>query len=85
MIAGAKLRGRRLFDGRLPTRSRQPLGERVAAGAAQGVGLRTAAALGHRLGEIRKEHGRPEPSRHGGDEGGVFLPRLAGETGHRQC
>ena len=85
MIAAAKLRGRRLFDGRLPARGGQPLGERVAAGAAERVGLCPAAALGHRLGEIREEHRRPESSRDGGDEGGVFLPGLAGESGHRQC
>ena len=82
VVAAAKLRGRRLFDGRFPVRRGQPLGERVAAGAAQGVGLCPAAALRHRLGEIREEHRRPEPGRDGGDKGGMFLPRLAGESGH---
>jgi hypothetical protein len=36
---------------------------RVGAGGAQRVGLRLAAPFGHRFGEVREEHGEPEPQR----------------------
>ena len=52
----------------------QPLGLRVGARPAQGVGLRLAAAFGDRFGEIGEEHGEPQP---GGDlareQGGAVL------------
>ena len=38
-----------------------PVGHRAGAGLAQARGLRLAAALGHRLGEVREQHGEPEP------------------------
>ena len=40
-----------------------PPGQRLGARLAQGVGLRFASALCHRLGEIREEHREPEPDR----------------------
>ena len=43
-------------------------------GAAQGVGLRLAAALGDGLGEIGEQHGEPQPGRD-----------LAGEAALRRC
>ena len=44
----------------------------------QRVGLRLAASLGHRLGEVREEHREPEPERHREDEPRRGLA-LAGE------
>ena len=41
-----------------------PVGDRLGAGLAELVRLRLAAALGDRLGEVREEHGEPEPCRH---------------------
>ena len=38
---------------------------------AQRVGLRLAAALGHRLGEVGEQHGEPEPDGDLDDEAGV--------------
>ena len=63
------------------------LGAGVAARAAQGVGLRLAAPLGDRLGEIRKQHREPEPER---DLAGKRRRAIAGheianeEQGHHQ-
>jgi hypothetical protein len=44
---------------------------------AQRVGLRLAAPLGHRLGEVREDDGEPEPQRDGQDEPGrrLAVPR----------
>ena len=55
-------RGRRhrLASGR-PARSRFAIG--LGAGLAQRVGLRLAASFGHRFGEVREQHGQPEPER----------------------
>ena len=44
-----------------------PVGHRLGPGLAQRRGLRLAAALGHRLGEVGEQHGEPQP---GGDEAG---------------
>ena len=41
-----------------------PVGDRLGAGLAQGVGLGLAPALGHRLGEVGEEHGEPQPEGH---------------------
>src|SRR5262249_17236871 len=41
------------------------VGDRLGAGGAQRVGLRLAAALGERLGEVGEDDGEPEPDRHG--------------------
>ena len=46
----------------------QPVAERLRAALAQRVGLRLAAALGERLGEVREEHGEPQPDRDLDDE-----------------
>ncbi len=52
----------------------------VLARLAQRVGLRLAAALGHRLGEVGEEHGEPEPERDREDEPGGGVPG-AGDQG----
>ena len=49
---------------------------RVRAGPAQGIGLRLAAALGHRFGEIGEQHGEPQP---GGDLAGKQRGAVAGQ------
>ena len=41
----------------------QPIGHGLGARLAQRVRLRLAAPLGHRLGEVREEHGQPQPER----------------------
>ena len=55
------------------------LGLDVLAGLAQRVGLRLAAPLGHRLGEVREEHREPQPERDREDEPRrrLALPRRA--------
>ena len=40
---------------------RQPVGHGLGPRLAQRVGLRLAAAFGHRLGEVREQHREPEP------------------------
>ena len=60
-------------DGRVAPRLGELLRRRVLARLAQRVGLRLAAALGHRLGEVREEHGEPEPERDREDEAGRRL------------
>ncbi len=44
-------------------RHQQPFGRRLCAGLAQRVGLRLAAAFRHRLGEVGKQYGEPQPDR----------------------
>ena len=53
---------------RVAPRRRDLLGLNVLARLAQRVGLRLAAPLGHRLGEVREEHGEPQPERDREDE-----------------
>ncbi len=50
-----------------------PVGDRLAAGLAQRRGLGLAAALGHRLGEVREQHRGPQEQRH--QEGEDVLAR----------
>ena len=40
-----------------------PVGHRLGLGPSQRISLRLAASLGHRFGEVGKEHGQPEPER----------------------
>jgi hypothetical protein len=47
------------------------VGEHVLASPAQRRGLRLAAALGHRLGEVGEPHGQPQPGRQAADEADV--------------
>ena len=58
-------------------------GDDVAARLAQRVGLRLAAAFGHRLGEVGEEHREPEPERDRQDEAGGRLA-LAAERLHEE-
>ena len=51
----------------------QALGLDLSARLAEGVGLRLAASLGHGLGEVREEHGEPQPDRDPEDEAGRRL------------
>jgi hypothetical protein len=51
------------FQAALAGRVDQALGLGFAPGAAQRVGLRLAASLRHRLGEIGEQHGEPQPRR----------------------
>ncbi len=44
--------------------AREPLGHRRGTRAAQGIGLRLAAPLGHGLGEVGEDHGEPQPDGH---------------------
>ena len=74
-------RGRRRASCELGTSSivavgQPPAGDRLGARLAQRVGLRLAAALGHRLGEVREQHGEPQP---GGDAAGEHV-RLGGRV-----
>ena len=55
-------------DGRAPLGLRQALGLDVLARPPEGLGLGLAAPLRHRLGEVREEHGEPEPHRDPEDE-----------------
>jgi hypothetical protein len=72
--------GRNLLRRRVAPRLGKPFGRDVLASLAQRVGLRFAAAFGHRLGEVREEDGEPEPERHGDDEPGRRFP-FAGHQG----
>ena len=65
--------GRRASAGRRSWR--EALGQRLAACAAQGVGLRLAAPLGHRLGEVGEEDGEPQPERDREDEAALTRQR----------
>ena len=63
---------------------RQPaVGHRLGAGLAQRRGLRLAAPLGHRLGEVGEQHGEPQPGR---DEAGedVLLAASASPRSRRK-
>ncbi len=75
-VAGAEL-GRRLLG--CLRASRFGFGEHVRgdvlARLAQGVGLRLATAFGHRLGEVREQHGEPQPHADRGDEPGDWRRR----------
>ena len=57
-VAGAKLRAGDRFGRAVGAKS---VGHGLALGLAQRVGLGLAAALGHGFGEVREEHGEPEP------------------------
>ena len=46
-----------------PSPVRDPVRDRFGPGLAQRVGLRLAAAFGHRFGEVREQHRKPEPER----------------------
>ena len=61
----------------------QLLGHHVAPCAAQRVGLGLAAPFGHRLGEVGKQHGEPQPHRNRKDEAGRCLA-FAGQGLHPQ-
>ena len=57
-------------------RHQNALGARLGAGLAQSVGLRLAAPFRHRFGEIREQHGEPQPEND--LEGEAECPRDAG-------
>ena len=57
----------------------QAVGGGLGAAGAQGVGLRLAAALGHRLGEVGEEHREPQPD---ADLAGERLALVRGEDFH---
>ena len=57
-VAGAQVRG---LHGLLAAVGGEPPGHEVGAGAPQRLGLRLAAPLRHRLGEVREQHGEPQP------------------------
>ncbi len=73
-VAAAQLRRRRRA---LRAPSTQPARERVGLGAAQELGLRLAAAFGHRLGEVREQHGEPQPRRDREVERRLAVARVA--------
>ena len=63
-VAAAELRGRHRLEGVVRrVGGRQLLAGGLGLGGAQARRLRLAAALGDRLGEVREEHGQPEPDR----------------------
>ena len=56
-------------------RVEEPLGPRVAAGPAHGVGLRLAASFGDGLGEVGEQHGEPQPGCDLAGEQGLAVAR----------
>ena len=76
-VALAQLFGGLGIDSASMARLAQPLRPHLLAHRAQGRRLRLAATLGERLGEIREEHGEPQPQRRGPDEPGRGLALTA--------
>ena len=64
LVADRRAARRHLLDRAVGTAA---VGERLAAGLAQGGGLRLAASLGHGLGEVGEQDREPQP---GGDQAG---------------
>src|SRR5262249_57539530 len=63
-----KARGRHELESSVTLGPRYPLGLEVSPRSAQRGGLRLAASLRHRLGEVREHHSEPEPDGHPEDE-----------------
>ncbi len=80
-IAGLQVFGRYPLIDLVVVRHQNALGARLGAGLAQGVGLRPPAPFRHRFGEIRKQHGEPQPQNdlEGEAEAGVVLDQVAHE------
>ena len=60
-IASLQVFGRHAFIDLVIVRHQDALGARLGAGFAQTIGLRLAAPFRHRFGEVREQHGEPQP------------------------
>ena len=78
-IAGLQVFGGNAFEDVIIVRHQDALGACFGAGPAQDVGLRLAAPFRHRFGEIRKQHGEPQPEHdlEGEAGAGVMLHQVA--------
>ena len=86
-VALAQLRRGDFLERRLPrddlaVRGGEALGQRLVARAAQGIGLRLATPLRHRLGEVGEEDGEPEPERDRQDKAALARQRRIDEGAH---
>ena len=70
IVLGIGLYGGLVKAGVVPG-SAQLVGLGLLARAAQRLGLGLAAPLGHRLGKVGEQHRKPQPQRHGANEGGA--------------